>query len=318
MSGTTFALGDGPHGGTAAFLWHYARRYSGWMLLALAGILVFAVGTAGTVSLIKPIFSEVLLAGDRAPDPLAASGALAHLPPGGGHKAHAGDPLSSLGRRWNLAAQLDRAYASLKRRLGVGPRQVVYFVPLLFVVVFLLRSIADFFSGYAFQRIGFGITTDIRNDLYAHILGQSSRFHSEHPSGELVARVINDVALMQSAVSNRLLDLFQQSMTLVLLLAFLLGSHPKLALVSLIAAPALLIPIVRFGKGMRRTSHRSQERMADLASLMAEGIRGHRVVKAFGMEDFENSRFREATRRHLRVNLWAQMLAQASGPVVES
>jgi subfamily B ATP-binding cassette protein MsbA len=69
---------------------------------------------------------------------------------------------------------------------------------------------------------------------------------------------------------------------------------------------------------MRRTSHRSQERMADLASLMAEGIRGHRVVKAFGMEGFELQRFREATRRQLRVNLWAQMLAHASGPVVES
>ena len=44
---------------------------------------------------------------------------------------------------------------------------------------------------------------------------------------------------------------------------------------------------MRFGKGMRRTSHRSQERMADLASLMTEGVRGHRVVKAFGMEEFE-------------------------------
>ena len=69
---------------------------------------------------------------------------------------------------------------------------------------------------------------------------------------------------------------------------------------------------------MRRTSHRSQERMADLASLMAEGIRGHRVVKAFGMEEFEHERFREATRRHLRVNLRAQMLSNSSGPVVES
>jgi subfamily B ATP-binding cassette protein MsbA len=58
--------------------------------------------------------------------------------------------------------------------------------------------------------------------------------------------------------------------------------------------------------------------MADLASLMAEGIRGHRVVKAFGMEEFEHGRFKLATRRHLRVNLWSQMLAHASGPVVEA
>ena len=186
------------------------------------------------------------------------------------------------------------------------------------MLVFLLRSLADFVSGYAFQHIGLGVTTDVRNDLYRRILQQSSRFHAEHPSGELVARVINDVALMQNAVANRLLDLFQQSFTLVALLALLLSTNFKLALISLVAAPVLLYPIIRFGKGMRRTSHRSQERMADLASLMTEGVRGHRVVKAFGMEEFELSRFREATRRHLRVNLWAQMLANSAGPVVES
>ena len=84
------------------------------------------------------------------------------------------------------------------------------------------------------------------------------------------------------------------------------------------AAPALVYPIVRFGKGMRRTSHRSQERLADLTSLLAEAVRGHRVVKAFGMERFEFDRFRRATRRHLRINLWAQMLANLSSPVVES
>src|SRR4029077_4054381 len=128
----------------------------------------------------------------------------------------------------------------------------------------------------------------------------------------------SDVAFMQSAVSNRLLDLFQQSMTLVVLLVFLLSIHFRLGLLMRVASPLLLYPIVRFGKGMRRTSHRSQERMADLTSLMAEGIRGHRVVKAFGMEEFELTRFGAATRRHLRVNLWAQMLANAAGPVVES
>jgi subfamily B ATP-binding cassette protein MsbA len=133
-----------------------------------------------------------------------------------------------------------------------------------------------------------------------------------------VARVINDVALMQNAVSNRLLDLFQQSITLLFLLALLLSAHFRLAVFALVVAPVLVYPIVRFGKGMRRTSHRSQERMADLASLMTEGVRGHRVVKAFGMEEFELVRFREATRRHLRTNLWAQMLANAAGPVVES
>jgi len=299
----------------SSFLWRYLRGYSGWAMLAAVGILVYAAATAGAAALIKPIFGEVLLAGESLPGPLGtitspAPDRLAGRPRPGA--------LGELKKRLDLAGQIDRSYQSVKRRLGVNRDNVVYFVPLLFVVVFLLRCLADFASGYAFQHIGLGVTTDIRNDLYRHILGQSSRFHSEHPSGELVARVIIDVALMQNAVANRLLDLFQQSFTLVALLALLLSTHFKLAMIALVAAPLLVYPIVRFGKGMRRTSHRSQERMADLASLMTEGVRGHRVVKAFGMEEFEFNRFREATRRHLRVNLWAQMLANSSGPVVES
>lgn len=297
----------------SSFFWRYLRGYTAWAMLAAAGILVYAAATAGAAALIKPIFGEVLLAGDSAPNPLGGLAAK----PGDGKRPVPG-VLTDLKKKLDVAHQIDDTYESLKRRLGVNPDNVVYFLPLLFVLVFLLRSLSDFVSGYAFQHIGLGVTTDVRNDLYRRILQQSSRFHADHPSGELVARVINDVALMQNAVANRLLDLFQQSFTLVALLALLLSTHLRLALISLIAAPLLLYPIIRFGKGMRRTSHRSQERMADLASLMAEGVRGHRVVKAFGMEEFELGRFREATRRHLRVNLWAQMLANSSGPVVES
>ncbi len=299
-----------------SFFWRYLRGYTAWGALAAVGIVVYAAGTAGTAALIKPIFGEVLLAGDDLPGPM---GVLSDSSaPGAPKKPEPPGVLTNLKKKLDLARQIDRSYESLKSRLGIDAGNVVYFVPLLFVIVFLLRSLADFVSGYAFQHIGLGVTTDIRNDLYRNILSQSSRFHSEHPSGELVARVINDVAMMQNAVSNRLLDLFQQSFTLIALLALLLSTHFRLALISLVAAPLLVIPIVRFGKGMRRTSHRSQERMADLASLMAEGVRGHRVVKAFGMEEFELGRFREATRRHLRVNLRAQMLANSSGPVVEA
>src|SRR5262245_48727144 len=217
----------------SAFFLHYLRRYTGWALLASAGIIVFAAATAGVVSLIKPIFGEVLLAGDRVP---RALGGLVNAPvetPRDQGEKDVG-PLADLKRRFNVARQIDRSYQSLKFRLGIDENEVVYFVPLLFVIVYLLRSLADFVSGYAFQHIGLGVTTDIRNDLYRYILDQSSRFHADHPSGELVARVINDVALMQNAVSNRLLDLFQQSITLIVLLALLISTHARLAVVALV------------------------------------------------------------------------------------
>jgi subfamily B ATP-binding cassette protein MsbA len=294
---------------TTGFLWHYLRRYIPWALVAAAAILVFALATVAMVSLVQPIFGEVLqLEGEQVPGALGAVTA--------GEEAEEGrsNPLDRLG----FKRFFEEGYRSLKERFGVTPANVHFFVPILFMVVFGVRAAANFISGYSFQRIGFGATTDIRNELYRRILDQSSRFHAEHSSGELVARVVSDVGVTQAAVSGRMLDIFQQPATLVFLLLLLLSTHLHLALVCLVLGTVILFFIIRFGEGMRRSSHRSQERMADLAALVNEGVRGHRVVKAFGMEDFEYRRFHDATHQHLRVNLWAQLLANLSGPVIES
>ncbi|HVS01613.1 MAG TPA: ABC transporter ATP-binding protein [Thermoanaerobaculia bacterium] len=294
--------------GVYPFLWRFFRRYVAWGAVALVGSLLFAAGTVALVSLVEPVFSEVLLSDYRAPG-LPAAAAEEPQEPGSA---------AGLEGKADLTSHLQDAYHSLKRHWGIDRREVVWFVPVLFLLIFLLRSLAHFANGYAFQRIGLGATTDLRNALYRRILEQSSRFYAEHPSGELVSRVVSDVGVMQAAISTRLLDVFQQPLTLLVLLWFLLSIHLELALVCLVATPVLLYPIVRFGKGMRRTSHRSQEHMADLANLVGEGVRGHRVVKAFNMEEFEYRRFQVASRRHLRVNLRAQVLSNASSPVVES
>ena len=303
-----------------AFLFRYFRRYVGWGAVGLSATVVAAVGMVGLLSLIEPIFSEVLLSDARPPG--AAGVAISALEsPREVPEYGAGGPettIDELKRKIDLTYHMRGAYDSLKRRWGIEGSDVVWFAPALFVLVFLARSLALFVTGYAFQRIGLGATTDMRNDLYRRILDQSSRFYANHPSGELVSRVVNDVGVMQTAVSTRLMDIVQQPLALGLMVWYLLSIHQELTLLSLVAAPLLLYPIVRFGKGMRRTSHRSQEHMADLANLVAEGVRGHRVVKAFNMEAFEYRRFWKASRRHLRVNLWAQVLSQASSPVVES
>ena len=298
-------------GSLGRFLWRYFRPYLGWAALTVVATAVFAVTTVLLLALFRPILSDVLLASG---DDLGAAGAIV--------QPAAADEEGPAAERGLAALDLDGLFERVLTRvedlLGINRRNAVWFLPLLFVAVFLTRSLASFANGYLFQIIGLGATNDLRNGLYRRILHQSSRFYARHPTGELVSRVGNDVAVMQNAVSNRLLDLFQQSVTLVLLLWYLLSTHFQLAVICLVVTPALVYPIVRFGQGMRRTTHRSQERLADLSNLVAEAVRGHRVVKAFGMEDFELDRFRRATGRHLRARLRAQLLSYASSPVVES
>jgi ATP-binding cassette, subfamily B, bacterial MsbA len=288
------------------FVGRYLVRYWRWAMLALVSTAIYAAATVSLVQLTEAIFGEVLQS-----TTFSLTGQL--TAPAAGTDGGTGEDT-----RVFLDRVLNDGYERFKRTLGITPDNVYYFVPALFVLIFLGRSASDFFNGYSFQRIGFGATTDLRNDLYRRSLDQSSRFHGEHPSGELVSRVVHDVGVLQGAISTRLVDIVQQSITLVALLLLLFSIHFQLALFCLVAAPALIYPIVRFSKGMRRTSHRAQERTADLANLVSEVSRGHRVVKAFGMEEFEMGRFREATRRHLAANLRGQLLANLSSPVVES
>jgi ATP-binding cassette, subfamily B, bacterial MsbA len=294
-------------------LGRYLAHYVGWIALALFSTVVYAATTAAMIALIEPIFSEVLPFDDEVTTDLPLVGGFA-APQAPAGAAAAPAALSF----FDLRDQLDAAYERMKASFGITPETVVYFVPLLFFLVYMLRMVSSFLSGYAFQHAGLGVTTDLRNDLCGYLLRQSSRFHAEHSSGELFSRVVSDIDRMQNAVSNHLLDLIQQTVTLVVLLALLLSTNFRLALTCLVAAPAIIYPIYRFGRGMRQTSHRSQERMAELSSLLTEIVRGQRIVKAFGMEEFELARFRRATERHLKVNRRAQILSSFSTPVVET
>jgi subfamily B ATP-binding cassette protein MsbA len=185
------------------------------------------------------------------------------------------------------------------------------------LIVFLVRALTSFFSEYSFQKVGLSTVRDLRNQLYERMIGQSHRFFSERPTGEMVSRVVSDADAIQAAVSTRMGDLLQESVTLVGLIVYLFILNPLLALVSLVGAPLIIIPVVQFGKRLRRTTHRSQERMADIATLLEETIRGVRIVKAFTMEKFEIERFREATRKHLRWTLSASRVQAMTSPSME-
>ena len=299
-----------------AFFLRYARRYVHWGLLALAAIAVFGIATLAFVGLINPMFQEVLLASDE--EVQGRLGAAAAVPEAGseGPMARLFEPVERFTE--SLRAAAGNFYDDLKQRAGIEGRREVFFTPILLVLVLLVRSLMTFLSGYSFQRAGLGITTDIRNDLYRHIIHQSSRFHQHYTSGELYSRVVSDVSKLQNAVSARLFDIFMSIAMLVVYAGVLLTIHFTLAIVSLFAVPVFGLLLARFGKGMRKVSYRSQERMADLSGFLSEGIRGNRVVKAFGMEDFECRRFERATRGHLLANLRAQFLSTLSSPVIES
>jgi len=305
-----------PHTGLLRFLLRYYRGYACWIALALLTIPIYGLASSAVVSLIEPVLTDVLLAPADAGGTVSLPGTPPAVP-GAGSGASPIPPAARSGGA-GMKAFADRAYARAKAAAGVDGRTVVYFTPVLLLLVFLVRGAADFGGTYAFQRVGLGVTTDIRNDVYRRLLDQDARFHAAQPSGELVSRVVSDIALMQNALSSRVFDLGQQSVTLVLLAVLLVSTDATLALLLLLTSPLFLFVIVRYSRSVRGASRRSQVRMADVTAAMLDGLRGHPVVKAYGAEDFEHAKFSAATGRHLADSLSVQRLSAFSSVAVET
>jgi ATP-binding cassette, subfamily B, bacterial MsbA len=297
-------------------IYRYLRHYRAWGVVAFGAMALFAATNTVMIGLIQPLFDDVLT-----PPAKQEKVERTHLSREEATKQWVVDAVLNRdkpeGQRGALINTYDRAAKAFDRWWNGNPKQKRQKVLELLLLVFVLRALASFLSEYGFQKVGLSTVRDLRNDLYERIIGQSHRFFSERSTGEMVSRVVSDADAIQAAVSTRMGDLFQESLTLLALVVYLFISNPELALICFIGLPLLVYPVVHFGKRLRGTTHRSQERMADIATLLEETIRGVRIVKAFTMEKFEIRRFREATQRHLTSNLKAQKIQALTSPVMD-
>ncbi len=159
------------------------------------------------------------------------------------------------------------------------------------LLVFFVKGIVYFIYSYLLETVGQSVIRDMRNAVYAHLNNMPLSFFHKTPTGELISRVINDVTLLQSAVSNALIQLLRDFFSVVGLLGVLFYMDWRLALASLIFLPMATVPIVVFAKKFRKISTNYQTKVGEATSQLHETIAGVRIVKAFCMEEFEKQRF---------------------------
>jgi len=282
-------------------LYGYLRAYRAWAFVAFGSMIIFALTQVVFAALVQPLIDDVL------------------SPPGIHRRVAKENPRTIAVQKAlaEYAPALERTRHRFVSWWSGDPSQKGKRVLTILLLVFITRAFTSFLSEYSFQKVGLSTVRDLRNQLYERMIHQSHSFFSARSTGEIVSRVVSDADAIQAAVSTRMGDLLQESVTLLGLIIFVFFLNPVLALVSFVGAPLIVFPVVQFGKRLRKTTHRSQEKMADIATLLEETIRGVRIVKAFTMEPFEIGRFREATRRHLRWTLSAQRIQALTSPVME-
>ena len=185
------------------------------------------------------------------------------------------------------------------------------------VALNLLKGIGSYGSSYLMTDVGQRVVMDLRNALYRHILGQSAGFFAQRTTGQLMSRINNDVSQVQQAVSETFADLARETLALFGFAALLFYYDAWLAIFCIISAPLIVYPLIRLGQRVRRTTRRSQEALEQLSHISAEGLTGHRIVKAFGNEAREAERFNRAGYHLFRTNMKVTAALSTLPPLME-
>jgi ATP-binding cassette, subfamily B, bacterial MsbA len=181
----------------------------------------------------------------------------------------------------------------------------------------VLKGIFDYLGTYLVNHAGFGMITNLRNELYDSVLGRSATFFQRHTTGTLISTIINDIERVQFAMSTVLAEFLQQVFTFIFIAVAVVILGRDLAWVLLLFVPFIVYSAVRIGRTVRSTTRRGQDQLADVQNILHETITGNRIVKAFGMESWEIARFRKAAQRLLHANLRYVAAASLSSPLMD-
>jgi ATP-binding cassette, subfamily B, bacterial MsbA len=181
----------------------------------------------------------------------------------------------------------------------------------------VLKGLFDYAGTYLVNHAGFGMITNLRNDLYDSVLRRSAAFFQKHTTGTLISTIINDVERVQFAMSSILAEFLQQFFTFLFTAGLVIVLGRKLAWVLLIFIPIIIFSAVGIGRRVRSTTRTGQDQLADVQNILQETITGNRIVKAFGMESWEVARFRTAAQRLFRANLRSVAAAAISSPLMD-
>jgi subfamily B ATP-binding cassette protein MsbA len=191
-------------------------------------------------------------------------------------------------------------------------------LPLAIILVMVFKGLFNYLGDVLNGTVGNSIAADLRKQLFTHLQGLPLSFHQRQRGGELLSRFTSDIGLMPGGITDVLSKVIKSSFNIVFYLCGIFYMDWKLALWVLIVFPVAIGPLLYFGRRIRKHVSTTQERQADLVSMLHESLAGVRVVMAFGMEKAQVERFTRVVEQHLAAILKQVRIGALSGPVMEA
>lgn len=194
---------------------------------------------------------------------------------------------------------------------------MLYIIPALLVGIYVIKSIGRYLQSVYNTYIGMHIVSRLRENLLEKIVHMDMQFLYTNRSGELISRITNDIARIQYFVSTMMPELIRESLTVVALIGYVIYLNATLAFWALFVMPVIILPLIKITRRLKRLSHRSQEKNADLMTRLTEVFNNSEIIKANATENYEVTRFRDENDHFFKLNMKTTYTSELVSPLME-
>jgi len=237
-----------------------------------------------------------------------------------------GESITDLLEPWPLKVVFDYVFgskrmpdwlASMVSFIGDDKFSILNFAVLAVIVIALFGAVSSYFEKYLTTSVGQWVMHDLRRVLYSHIQRLSLSYHDQKRTGDLISRVTSDIDAVQSLISNVLLGMVVNVLTLLGMMAVMLYLNWQFTLIALAVAPGLFWVVYHYTRRIKQASRAVRRKEGEVVSVLEEVLSSIRVVKAFAREDYEQERFEKESRESVERALEARSVKAKLAPLVE-
>ncbi len=212
---------------------------------------------------------------------------------------------------WLMEPVLDKVFVA-------RDTSMLYLIPLAVILAALVKGVATYFQGVLLNYVGQRIISDLQIKLFAQAVRADLAFFNDNPAARLGIRLTHDVALMRAAITQSLVGLSKDSLTVVFLVALMFWQDWRMALIAFVVFPMAFLPVRRMGKRMRKISNNTQVEVGALMTTIDEAFQGIRHVKAYLMERQETAKLRAIVERIFELLHKNARTRSAANPIIET
>lgn len=201
--------------------------------------------------------------------------------------------------------------------LNTEEKKGIEYLPVLFIALFFVRGIGSFLGNYFLARVSGNVVHRLRCDIFNHYTYLPAKFYDDNNSGYLISRITHNVGEVTRATTDSARLFIREGLTTIGLMAFLVYTNWQLSLVFLAIAPVVTVMVRYVSKRLKMLSRNIQETVGDITHITSEMVTGNLIVKSFGGEDYERTRFFEASKDNRRQNLKLIMTMSIHNPLMQ-